>query len=179
MQRWHCSLIRGIIVLAFVVGSARGRGGTSPLKAGDLLPPLVGQTVAGKQLDLPAATERKVAVVIFSFSRTGGQDARSWEQHISKDDPNLPLYTAIFLESVPRLFRSLAISDIRSTMPPAMLGQTLLLYQQQTFWKQRLRVTDENHACVLVLDRSGRIRWISLGPYADALYVHLRKETEP
>jgi hypothetical protein len=77
------------------------------------------------------------------------------------------------------MFRSFAVSGIRNGMPPAMLDHTLLLYQQQTFWQQRLHVKDESYACVLVLDESGRIRWISLGPFADSLYLRLRKEVRP
>jgi hypothetical protein len=179
MLRRNCSVIGAWVLVVFLAVSALGEQGTSLLKPGDAFPPLAGKTVEGKQLDLPTAAAGKVAVVIFSFSRAGGRDAQNWAQHLSKDDPHLPIYTAIFLESVPRMFRSIAVSGIRSGMPPVMLDRTLLLYQQQTSWEQRLHVTDERYACVLVLDRSGRIRWISLGPFADSLYLRLRKEVRP
>lgn len=45
-------------------------------------PSLVGQTVEGKRLDLPTSAGGKVAVVIFSFSRSGGRDAQNWAQHL-------------------------------------------------------------------------------------------------
>ncbi len=176
-QNYGASGASALVVL--LAASALGEQGTSLLKPGDALPRLAGQTVAGKPLDLPTAAAGKVAVVIFSFSRGGGRDAQNWAQHLSNDDPHLPIYTAIFLESVPRMFRAIAVSGIRSGMPPVMLDQTLLLYQEQTSWEQRLHVKDESYACVLVLDQSGRIRWISLGPFADPLYLSLRKEVRP
>lgn len=165
-----------VVILA---ASAPGEQGISLLKPGDALPPLAGKTFAGKPLDLPISAAGKVAVVIFSFSRGGGRDAQNWSQHLTKDDPHLPIYTAIFLESVPHLFRPMVVSAIRNGMPPIMLDQTLLLYQQQTSWVRRLDVTDESYACVVVLEQSGRIRWIALGPFAGSQYLQLRKEVRP
>lgn len=99
------------------------------------LPSLAGQTVTGKPLDILKAAEGNVAVVIFSFGQAGGRDAQNWAQHITKDQQQLPLYTAIFLESVARFFRSAAVSGIRSGMSPAMQDRTLLFYQQQSLWE--------------------------------------------
>jgi ATP synthase subunit 10 len=176
MLRRRCGTIGTWTLIVLLAASALGEQGTSLLKPGDALPPLAGQTVAGKSLNLPTAAEGKIAVVIFSFSRAGGRDAQKWAQHLSKDDPHLPIYTAIFLESVPRLFRSIAVSGIRSGMPPVMLDQTLLLYQQQASWEQRLHVTDENHACVLVLGRAGHLRWVSPGPFEESVYARVKEE---
>ncbi len=161
-----------------LAASAFGAQGTA-LKPGDALPPLAGQTPAGKSLDLPTAAAGSVAVVIFSFSRAGGRDAQNWALQLSKDDPHLPIYTAIFLESVPGVFRSLAVSGIRNGMPPAMLDRTLLIYQQQASWKQRLHTTDDRYASVVVLDQHGHIRCISSGPFTDTLHQRLREEVRP
>jgi hypothetical protein len=167
--------IGALVLVMFCLASARGEPVQPPFKLGDTLPPLAGQTVTGNPLTLPSANDTR-AVVIFSFSRAGGRDAQNWAQRLSKDDPHLPLYTAIFLESVPRLFRSMAISGIRSGMPQAMQDRTLLLYQQQSFWEQRLHVTDERYASVIVLGPGGHLRWITSGPFADSLYLELRKQ---
>ncbi len=168
-----------LAIFAILAVAGIGEPDRSLLKLGDALPPLSGQTVTGKPLELPKAASGKVAMVIVSFSRSGGRDAQNWAQQISKDAPNLPIFTAIFLESVPRIFRSFAVSGIRSAMPPLMLDRTLLLYQQQSSWQQRLHVTDTSYACVLVLDQFGHIRWISSGPFADSTYQRLKKELWP
>ena len=103
-------------------------------------------TLSGKLLDLPAVARDKVAVAIFSFSRTGGRDARNWAQHFSNDYPQLAIYNVIFLESVPQLFRPMVVSRIESGMPPGMQDRTQPLYQQQISWEQMLHVKDENYA---------------------------------
>ena len=176
MHEWSCGFVRLSIVLALVVASARGEGGASPLKPRDVLPPLVGQTLTGRQLALPSAAQGNVAVVIFSFTRAGGRDAKSWAQHLSKDDPSLLLYTAIFLESVPHIFRAIAVSEIRNGMPQARQDRTLLLYDHQSFWEQRLHVTDKSQACVLLVGRSGDIQWLQSGPFGGSLYFELKKQ---
>ena len=159
-----------------MAASVLGEQSPSVLAVGDPLPPLVGQSVAGKPLGLPSAAAGKSVVVIFSFSRAGGRDAQNWAQHLSKDDPQLPIFTAIFLESVPRIFRPMAVSGIQSGMPAAMLERTLLLYQQQTWWERMLHVANDAYACVLLLDKSGHVRWMSPGPFADSTYVRLIEE---
>jgi hypothetical protein len=178
MLRWNRGLICRCVLVVFAVASAQGEPSALALKPSDALPSLAGQTVTGKPLDILKAAEGNVAVVIFSFSRAGGRDAQNWAQHLTKDQQQLPLYMAIFLESVPRFFRSAAVSGIRSGMSPAMQDRTLLLYQQQSLWEHRLHVTDESDAYLLVLDRDGHIRWMLLGPFADALYLRLKQELQ-
>jgi hypothetical protein len=179
MLHWNCRALSICALLLFAASSAQSQPRSSALKPGDDLPSLAGQTATGKPLDILKSAEGNVAVVIFSFSRAGGRDAQIWAEHLTKDQQGLPLYTAIFLESVPRFFRSTAVSGIRSGMSPAMQERTLLLYQQQSLWEQRLHVTDEGHACLLVLDRDGHIRWMLSGPFAEAPYRLLRKELQP
>jgi hypothetical protein len=176
MLRGNLGAIGALVLVMFPVASALGQPGPSPLKSGDALPPLAGQTVTGKQLNLPLAAGDTRAVIIFSFSRAAGRDAQNWAQRLSKDDPHLPLYTVIFLEAVPRLFRSMVVSEIRSGMPSAMWDRTLLLYQQQSFWEQRLHVTDERYASVIVFGPGGHIQSITSEPFADSLYLELRKQ---
>jgi hypothetical protein len=166
-------------LVVLMASSAFGEKPSLPLQPGNALPPLVGQTLSGKPLELPAAVRGSVAVAIFSFNRTGGRDARNWAQRLSKDYPNLGIYNVIFLESVPRLFRSMVISEIRSGMPPVMQAHTLLLFQQQVFWEQQLQVKDENDACVVVLGKTGLIRGMFSGPFAEAIYARVKTEVEP
>ena len=175
MPRRNFGAIGSGTLVVFLTASTLGEPRQSPLKPGDTLPLLAGQTVTGKPLELPAASDGNVSVVIFSFSRAGGRDARNWAQHLAMDDPHLPLYTAIFLESVPRLFRPMAVSAIRTGMPPVMLDRTLLLYQQQNLWEQRLQVADESYAFVLVLGRARDLRWMTSGPFTESVYARLKE----
>ncbi|MGA9672490.1 MAG: hypothetical protein WBQ94_24965 [Terracidiphilus sp.] len=152
-------------------------GQTAPtaLKSGDILPSLAGQGLTGKWIDIASVSSGSPAVVVFSFSRAGGRDAQLWTQRLMKDEPHLAIYTVIFLESVPGLFRATAVSGIKNGMPPALQDRTILLYQDENLWKQRLQVANERHACILLLGPAGRIRWMTLGPFADPIYSDLSK----
>ena len=167
------------VLVVLLATSALSEPQSAPLKPGDTLPVLVGQTLTSKALDLPTDAAGKGAVILFSFTRAGGRDAQNWSQRLAKDKPQLPIYTIIFLESVPRLFRSIAISGIRSGMPPALLDRTLIFEQRQNVWERRLKVSDENSAYILVLDPAGRLLRILSGPFADRTYAGLIQELRP
>jgi hypothetical protein len=121
------------------------------LKPGDSIPPLAAQALTGQWLDIASVSGGSPTVVVFSFSRAGGRDAQQWTQRLTKDDPHLAVYNVIFLESVPGLFRAMAVSGIKDRMPLALHSRTILLYRDEDLWKQRLQITNERHACVMLL----------------------------
>lgn len=164
----------GLVLL--LMAPALGNRRSTPLQPGDTLPDLAGRTLSGKPLDLPAAARGEVAVVIFSFSRSGGRDARDWAQHLSKNYPHLDVSNAIFLDAAPRLFRGMVVSEIRSGMTSAVRDRTMILYEQQSSWEERLHVTDENFAVVVVLGGARHIGGMASGPFAEVLYRQIRQE---
>lgn len=171
------TVLSALLVSAMLMTSrAPGQPSSSVLKLGDPLPPLAGQVLTGKQLDLNAATGDNPAVLILSFSRAGGRDAQNWAQHLSKDCPHVTIYSVIFLVSVPRLFRPMAVSSIRGGMPLSMQDRTIILYRDENLWKQRLQINDESSASVVLLGPDRHIKWITPGPFADALYQAMRKQ---
>jgi hypothetical protein len=173
----HCAVAAGFVVAVMLLSApVLGQPAPSHLKPEDTLPVVRGQALTGKWLDLPAAASDSSAAVILSFSRAGGRDAQNWAQHLSKDYPHLAIYTVIFLESVPRLFRSLAVSGIKDGMPLSMQDRTVVLYRDESLWKERLQVIDESRASVILLGPRGHIQWITSGPFADSLYLSLSKQ---
>jgi ATP10 protein len=149
---------------------------TSPLQRGETLPQIAGQALTGRSIELPAAASGKPAVVIFSFSKTAGNDARSWNERLSRDFPTVPSFTIIMLESAPRLFRGMALSGIKGSMPIAMQDRTLVLDRDETLWKQRLAFSMDSHAYVILLGPDARIAWKSEGTFTEASYLQLRNQ---
>jgi hypothetical protein len=147
---------------------------TSSLQPGETLPQIAEQALTGKSIELPAAASGKPAVVIFSFSKAAGNDARSWNERLGRDFPTVPSYTIIVLESVPKLFRGMALSGIKGSMPIAMQDRTLILYRDETLWKQRLAFSVESRAYVLLLGPDARIDWRSEGAFTEAAYAQLK-----
>jgi hypothetical protein len=161
---------------AFLFGSLAIFAQEAALKIGDLLPKVAGQTLTKAQLELPSATSGKLAVVMFSFSRAAGNDARAWGEHLLNDFSHAILpYHVIELEGAPRLMRGVAVSGIKGTMPPDVQKQAVVLYKDEDLWKKRLAVTDDKRSYVIVLGPDGRIRWASSGPFSDSEYQALKK----
>ena len=148
---------------------------TDTLHPGDPLPVLSNDTVAGKPLQLPSAAAGQISVIIFSFSKTAGNDARLWNSRLAKDFETLPRFVVIMLEAAPRLMRGIIVSGIKSGMPPAERARTVIMLKEEALWKKRLAVSDENRSYVIALDRDSRIRWINSGPFAEPAYAALKE----
>jgi hypothetical protein len=172
-------LFAGLAISHFLVARETfAQAGPAPLKPGDILPPLAGQALTGKSLDVALGLAGSPAVVIFSFSRAGGRDAQRWIERLQKHEPGLAIYTIIFLESVPGLFRGMAVSGIKAGMPSAMQARTLLLYRDEDLWKNRLQSTNEGQACLTLIRPSGQIEWMTSGPLSDAAYAEFTRSIQ-
>ena len=150
----------------------------APLHIGDALPVLYGETLSGKPAELPAAGGGRNRVLVFSFTRAASADSRLWNERLAKDlGPARPViaFRVIMLESVPRLFRRMAVSGIKSGIPQALWDKTILSYKDEAPWKERLGVSADKHSYVVVLDAEGRVRWMSSGPYSEQGYGQLSK----
>lgn len=149
---------------------------TSALSLGDMLPNISGQTLKGSLLHLPVSGD-KAAVLVFSFSRAAGNDARVWNKHLSKDFPGaLPVYGIVLLESAPKLFRGMAVAGMKSSIPVSAQSQTMVLYKDEKVWEQRLAVGDESRAYVLLLGSDGRLHWRNSGTFSNVEYAQFENE---
>lgn len=167
----------GFFLLASLAGAAQLDAGQ--LHAGELFPNISGKTLSGRPLALPAVANGKPAVVVFSFSRAAGKDARLWNERLSREFPNtVPVYEVVELESVPKLFRGMALSGIRSSMPPSMQDRTIVLYQDERLWKLRLAVSDDTRAYMVLLGPDGQLRWSNSAAYSDSEYARLKNEIQ-
>lgn len=175
MKMRKSSVAAVLLMLVAVMSAGNAESVSSPLRVDDAFPALGGQALTGRQVDLPADAGKGLALVVLAFSRSGGRDAQNWEQHVVKEYPQVAIYNVVFLEAVPRLFRRAAISGIRSGMPAPLHDRTVLLYGDEGLWKQRLQVTDEDHASVILLGSKGHVSWIGAGPFADSGYAALSK----
>lgn len=147
---------------------------TAPLRSGDTFPPFPGETISGRKVTLPEA--RKLQAVIFSFSRAGGNDGRRWNDQIAKEVEAHRLdecYLMIMLGGAPRLLRGMIASGIKGGMPPDVRDHSIISYKDEAVWKQRLAVSDDNRAYVVLVEGSGRVVWTNSGPFSEAEFAKL------
>ncbi len=181
MKRWRrlpgSILLTLAIELFMSLGVMLAQSAAVPLRLGDPLPDVVGQNLFGNPTHLSATVRGKVAVVIFSFSKSGGKDTQLWNKELLRDfgsDRSVALSTVIMLESAPRLLRGFIVSGIKNDMPPSLHGSTIVSYEEEKLWKQRLAVTDDSHAYVLLLGQESRIFWMNSGAYSSVEYKELK-----
>ncbi|MBV8115087.1 MAG: hypothetical protein JO300_10120 [Silvibacterium sp.] len=149
----------------------------TPLHTGDSLPEISGQTLSGKQLTLPADAAGKLAVVSFTFSKTGGKDSSAWSQRIEKDFPAMGHpYTLMMIEAAPKFVRGIIISSSKKGMPEQAQDRCIAMEKDEDAWKKRIGFTDDNKAYVFLLAPDGHILWKSSAAFSDAEYANLKKE---
>lgn len=176
---------RALLLLALgsfmMLRAAQAQSATSALNLGDILPDVSGQTPSGGSLRLSDVVAGKTSVVVFSFSKSAGKDARLWNDHLDKDYASNSLVagsTVIMLEAVPRLLRGIIVSQLKNNMPASMRDRTIVSYQNEGLWKQRLGVADDSHAYVLLLGLDGHIRWRNSDAFGDAEYTELKNKVQ-
>ena len=164
-------IVANVLLLAMASAAA-------PLHVGDTLPVVTGETMSGKTLALPPAASGPAAILVFSFSRAGGNDAQIWNDHVSKetkDNSHVRSFTVMMLESVPRILRGIVTSGIRKQMPPAMHERCIFVFRDEAIWKNRFAVSDERRAYVVLIDAGAHIYWMNAGPFSDSAFEKLRE----
>lgn len=177
-----CRMFTVVMVLVFALefyipGLIQAQSAAIPLHLGAALPDVVGQSLTGSPTHLSTIVAGKFAVVVFSFSEAGGRDTQIWDKQLVTDfgsNRSLALSTVIMLESAPRLFRGMIVSRLKKEMTPSLHSTTIVSYEEEKLLKQRLAVTDDSHAYVLLLGPDGCIRWRNAGAFRDAEYRELR-----
>ncbi len=168
-------MIKAFLILTLLYFAACASADT--LKVGDTLPSISGETLAGGNLELPKDATGTITLLISSFSKKGGQDAQQWASQSSTEfvqDSNVICYSAIFLESVPRLFRGVVISGIKKGMPEDKYAQAIRIIKDEKLWKERMAVTDDDVAYLILLDRGGKIIWMHGGAFSKDTFSNLK-----
>ncbi len=180
MKNSLATILRPRLLIALFLGATLAQPAiaqSAPVHVGDALPQISGQTLSGKQLALPADAAGKPAIVVFSFSRTGGKDSALWSDHLRKDFPSVsPSYTFMMIEAAPKFVRGMIISGTKKDMPPTAQERCIAMEKDEDLWKKRLGFTDSDHAYLFLLGPDGKIRWKNSGPFAESEYAALKKE---
>jgi hypothetical protein len=148
------------------------------LQPGSVLPDVSGETISGGPSHLLGLLNGKVAIVTFSFSKAGGEDAKLWNEHFDHEwsgNPSVACSTVIELQDAPKLLRGIIKSALSRDMPAYVRSRIIVTYQDEALWKRRLGVTDNGHAYVLVLGENDEIRWRSTGAFNASEFGELEK----
>lgn len=124
------------------------------------LPPIEGQSLAGRKVVLPDAATGNIAVLIFGFTRASKTPTSDWAKKLRVDFPSqsaLDVYQVPVLEDVPRLIRGMVISEIKKGVPENERHHFVIVVQSEAELKKFVGYKDPDDAYLVLLDRKGNV----------------------
>jgi len=143
------------------------------LMTGVELPLLEARVLSGESATLPRDAQGNASVLIIGFSKAATEISRAWLKGCRSAAAARPAglgvhgYDVRMLEGVPRLFRSSVERGMRSGLPVDLQRQTLLVYEGNEVWRERLGVADKNTSYVIGCDKAGRVQGTAAGQFVE------------
>ncbi len=135
-------------------------------------PAIEGKNLIDRKVKFP---DGHPAVVVMWFTQASQNQTKAWTQRIGAQ---FPVYSIAVLEDVPRLVRGMASHGIKSGTPENQREHFLLVYHNEKELKQAAAFSTPDDAYILILDKSGVIRWKFHGPVTDASFEQLKTQMQ-
>jgi hypothetical protein len=140
------------------------------LAEGVELPRLESKALSGSPVSLPHDARGHAVVLVLGFSKAASQVTRPWMEGCraaaaGPDSPSLFCYDVRMVEDVPGLFRSMMERAMKGSLPAELLPRTLLVYEANGAWRERVGAADDKTAYVIACDAEGRVRRVASGPF--------------
>jgi len=143
------------------------------LSVGERLPELKGEFLSGREAALPGTASGRVALLLLGFSYDSRFAVEAWTKRFREDfgaNPQVTFYEVPMIGGMARLGKWFIDGGMRRGTPKADHEHVITVYGGTNTWKQRLGVTDEKFAYLLVLDQKGNVAWRHAGPFDEQQY---------
>lgn len=172
-----------LVVASVVAGAAASAEDPVPrLVPGEMLPPLAGEFLTGREAVLPDAARGRVALLGLGFSYDSRVPVEAWMarfRELYPPDDRVTFFEVPMLGRGARLARWFIDSGMRRGTPRDLHENVLTVYDGTGSWKQRLAVVDDKLAYLVLIDREGRVRWIHAGMFQATKLADLRTAIDP
>lgn len=149
---------------------------TLPLGAADHLPTLKGEFLSGRPAVLPDAASGKVALLALGFTYQSRFAVEAWIARFRKDfggNREITFFEIPMIGGMARMGKWFIDSGMRRGTPKADQENVITVYGGVDPWKQRVGYQAPDAAYLILLDRSGIIRWQHAGVFDEAAYGDL------
>ncbi|MGC9157909.1 MAG: hypothetical protein ACP5FH_02870 [Terracidiphilus sp.] len=146
------------------------------LQPGQILPPLRGEFLTGRQAQLPDAAAGRVALLALGFTYNARFPVEAWTNRFRKDfgkNPQVTFYEIPMIGGVARLGKWFIDSGMRRGTPRSDQENVITVYGGTGDWKQRVGYESPDAAYLLLIDRRGVVRWRHSGPFEESAYGDL------
>jgi hypothetical protein len=145
----------------------------SELKLGDQLPELRGEYLSGKKAILPKDASGRTALLLLGYTYQSRFAVEAWTKRFREDfgkNPQVTFYEIPMIGGMARLGKWFIDSGMRRGTAKADYENVITVYGGIDPWKQRLAVTDETFAYLILIDPSGKVVWRHAGPFDQERY---------
>ncbi len=150
------------------------------LTAGDPLPTLRGKDLNGASVELPAAAQGEVTLLILGFSYDSRFAVEDWAKRFRQEFERLPgvrFYEVPMIGGMARLGKWFIDSGMKKGTPERDRHRVITVYGDTGAWKTRLGYRDKKAAYLVLLDRKGRVRYLYAGGMMDTEWRKLASAT--
>ena len=151
------------------------------LTSGMTMPELKGEFLTGEKAVMPAATKGKIAFFALGFSYESRYPVEDWTSEFRKhygSNPATVFYEVPMIGGFGRLGRWFIDSGMRRATPRDLHRNVMTVYGGTGPWRERLSVRDDKAACLILIDRSGVVRWIHSGMFDEGAFAGLKSAVD-
>jgi len=146
------------------------------LQVGARLPVLSGDYLSGRKAVLPDAAKDKVALLALGFTYESRHAVEAWTGRFRMDfgkEVAAAFYEIPMIGGAGRLGRWFIDSGMRRGTPKELHENVITVYGGTGPWKRRLNFKDPDGAYLILLDRTGTVRWLHAGKFDESIFSGL------
>jgi hypothetical protein len=142
-------------------------------------PPITGETLTGRRLQLPDEFEEPLNLVFVAFRRGQQADVDSWLPVAADIEASFPDVRYYELPVISRLYAPAKLfidGGMRAGIPDeGTRERTITVYTDKRTVRRALDIEDESEIHAFLVDRDGVIYWRAVGPHDDESAEHLHE----
>lgn len=145
----------------------------------DQLPKLEGENLNGKPVEIAEAAAGHPAILVIGFTHGSQKQTQEWSRRLTQEFPDpaqVKVYSVAVLEDAPRLVRGMAVHGMKSGVPKEQRDRFVVLYHHEADLKRLVSFERPDDAYLLVVDRSGAIRYRMHGAANDSSAAELKTQ---
>jgi hypothetical protein len=142
-------------------------------------PPIAGETLTGRRLELPDDFEKPLNLVFVASSRSQQAAVDSWISTAADLEAGFPDVNYYELPVISRRYapaRLFIDGGMRAGIPDeGTRERTITVYTDKRVVRRALDIDDESEVHALLVDPTGTVYWRAAGPKTDEDAEHLRE----
>ncbi len=135
-------------------------------------------TLDGHAVILPGQLSGRANVLIVGFGRHSQSATTAWEKSVRLQlahPPQIGFYDIAMLAEIPGFLRPFVLRRIGKAVPDVLKPNFIPVFDQEDAWKRVAGYASDQPeaAYVLLVDASGRVRWLTHTAFTPAMFSQL------